>query len=250
MFSTLDTKVLVITGRDDGSESFSDIKVLDLLDPDKKCQNLAPFAEGKTGATGALVHGVPIVCGGYRSGRLRECHTISNNSVTPLKTQLDTARSFATSIAVNNSLWVLGGTSRNPTSEYVQINGTMSSKKVCSGQDDELCKMPEEFDGDSEGMTLLEVEANTYLLVGGSSTFIKRGNQSWTAGPVLNETRWYHTAGLITDQITRKKSVVIAGGLKGLNALSSVELLSLPIGNSEWTKGIGVFSLCFFTLFF
>ncbi len=260
-FSTLDTKVLVINGYAGYDKRLADTEVLDLINPDLKCQNLAPFAKGKWGATGALVNTSAVVCGGYDGDYSNECHTISKSNITFL-THLDTKRSGAASIAVNNTLWVLGGYYGGSLSstEYVGIpsedywkckNGTnititklCDGKKDCSeGEDEEHCMMPLPL----YGHTILEIEPNVYLLIGGGyssydgcseKTYIKRDYQNWTPGPNLTTPRMYHTAGLVTDQINQRKSVVVFGGLtNGYQLLNSVEMLSLPIEGNMWQPG-------------
>ena len=75
-------------------------------------------------------------------------------------------------------------------------------------------------------------------------TFIKKAYQNWTPGPNLTEARRSHTAGLITDQITLKKSVVYVGGVAFNEGLNSVEMLPLPLkDNSMWQPGNTEFSL-------
>ena len=277
LLSSLDTKVLAITGYDGGR--LADTEVLDLLNPDLKCQNLAPFAMGKSSATGALVKGSVVVCGGSYYGSLDQCHTVSKSNFTFL-TYMDTRRSNAASIAIKNTLWALGGSGGGSTStEYVGMN--MSSEpipsendwnckngkqitlsKVCDGQqdcdegeDEEHCMMPLPL----MGHTILEIEPYVYMLIGGESsgfsgkTFIKKAYQNWTPGPNLTEARHSHTAGLITDQITLKKSVVVFGGGTPFNTgnqiLNSVEMLSLPIeDNSMWQPGNTEFSLIVLTV--
>ena len=50
--------------------------------------------------------------------------------------------------------------------------------------------------------------------------------------------RKQHTSGLLTDQITQKKSVVVFGGMtREEQILNSVEMLSLPIEDNKWEKG-------------
>ena len=103
--SIQDTKVLVTTGSDKGGR-LADTEVLDLVNPNLKCQNLPPFPRGKYGATGALVNkDYAIVCGGRRNN---ECHTIDKIQIKSLP-PLTTERQFAASVAVNGSLWVFGG---------------------------------------------------------------------------------------------------------------------------------------------
>ena len=88
------------------------------------------------------------------------------------------------------------------------------------------------------GHTILNIEDNVFMLIGGQTsgydisnkTFIKNGTMKWTEGPPLNIARYYHTSGLITDQITQKKSVVVVGGrTTGNQVLTSIEILPLPM---------------------
>ena len=88
------------------------------------------------------------------------------------------------------------------------------------------------------GHTILNIEDDAFMLIGGltsvhdisNKAFIKNGTMKWTEGPPLNIARAFHTSGLITDQITQKKSVVVVGGLTtGRQVLTSIEILPLPL---------------------
>ena len=87
------------------------------------------------------------------------------------------------------------------------------------------------------GHTIVNIEDDVLMLIGGQNslhisnkTFIKNGTMKWTEGPPLNIARYYHTSGLITDQITQKKSVVVVGGqTDGNQVLTSIEILPLPL---------------------
>ena len=88
------------------------------------------------------------------------------------------------------------------------------------------------------GHTIVNIEDDVFMLIGGQNssehifkeTFIKIGTMEWTEGPPLNIARCFHTSGLITDQITQKKSVVVVGGeTTGDQVLTSIEILPLPL---------------------
>ena len=88
------------------------------------------------------------------------------------------------------------------------------------------------------GHTIVNIEEDVFMLIGGQinrtliseKTFIKNGTMEWTKGPPLNIARYWHTSGLITDQITQKKSVVVVGGeTTGDQVLTSIEILPLPL---------------------
>ena len=98
------------------------------------------------------------------------------------------------------------------------------------------------------GHTILQIEEDVFMLIGGKDssgntvpkTYILQDNQIWTEGPNLLEGRFWHTAGVIIDQITKKKSVIVVGGRNRNGHFNSVEMLSLPIeaNITIWQPGI------------
>ena len=89
------------------------------------------------------------------------------------------------------------------------------------------------------GHTIVNIEDDVFMLIGGQNSsehifketfLLKIGTMEWTEGPPLNIARHDHTSGLITDQITQKKSVVVVGGINsGGQVLTSIEILPLPM---------------------
>ena len=219
-----------------------------------KCQNLAPFPIGKWKATGALVnHESAVVCGGWNGkANLKECHILTKSNIIHLP-PMETIRSSAASIPINNTLWVLGGWngySYEKSTEFVEIpmsNASMppSTNDWNCEEDEEQCMMMPLALGSH---TILEIEANVYMLIGGitsskiatHNTYLKKGNQKWIRGPDLQEARYWHTSGILIDQITLKKSVVVVGGGNRNRTiyLKTVEFITLPIpgkgSDAEW----------------
>ena len=70
------------------------------------------------------------------------------------------------------------------------------------------------------------------MVIGGSTgsdylnqTFVYNQNHAfWSWGPVLNQARFNHAVGIVTDEATQEKFVFVAGG-KNLNILNSTEIL-------------------------
>ena len=179
-----------------------DIEVLDLKNPHMKCQNLAPFPDGLMGATGAFVNNsIALVCGGAKGTvfenwddvfdhATNKCYSIIKNSTTTFNQSLVTKRYQPTSIAVNNTLWILGGKKSSGSgllnsTEYLDSGIDMSLLIALRGS----------------AMVELETANYPYILIGGQTyggwsnkTFVFLQNQSWTPGPTLNVARADHTA--------------------------------------------------------
>ena len=164
---------------------------------------------------------------------------------------MEIKRIDAASIPINNTLWVLGGWNSNSheiSTEFVEI--PMSNASMPPSPNDWNCEEDEEqcmmMPLALRSHTILEIEANVYMLIGGrvssnkatQNTYLKKGNQKWTRGPDLQEARCYHASGILTDQITLKKSVVVVGGINRTHDLKTVEFLTLPIPvkgtDAEW----------------
>ena len=47
----------------------------------------------------------------------------------------------------------------------------------------------------------------------------------WSNGPALNQARQSHAVGIVTDEATQEKLVIVTGGWDGSNALKSTEVL-------------------------
>ena len=98
----------------------------------RSCSNLQNYPIAIYAATGAIVSGHPIICGGRSEGSIThsECyhHSKATNSWTFL-TNMSTKRAFSASVPVNGKLLVLGGWDGDndlATSEYVSPDGDAS----------------------------------------------------------------------------------------------------------------------------
>ena len=89
------------------------------------------------GASGGVVGGVPMICGGYgkasgesRSWSHKECYAYDKSSQAwKLRANLKRKRRLHSSVVMNGALWVLGGFNDNngnlDTTEYIHANGTV-----------------------------------------------------------------------------------------------------------------------------
>ena len=121
--------ILVVGGRDDRRNYQNDSQLSSLT---RSCSNLQNYPSTFTFATGAIVSGHPIICGGKSTGTSRhsECyhHSKVSNSWNFL-TNMTTKRSYSASVPVNDMLLVMGGYNGSSvinTTEYISPDGDAS----------------------------------------------------------------------------------------------------------------------------
>ena len=111
-------------------EDYNDTQIVDLSSQTRSCKNLAEYPIENHGATGAVVSGQPIVCGG-QSGpatTLSQCYRYNKatNSWSFL-TNMTTTRRYSTSVPVNGKLLIMGGQDEDCnklfSTEYISPNG-------------------------------------------------------------------------------------------------------------------------------
>jgi len=110
----------------------SDAQIVNLSNDTSTCNNFPDYPLAMRGATGAIVSGHPIICGGRSKESIHsECyhHSKATNSWTFLS-NMSTKRSNSASVPVNGKLMVLGGLDEDynglGTSEYVSPDGDAS----------------------------------------------------------------------------------------------------------------------------
>jgi len=127
---------MIVGGRDRRNNPYSDAQIVNLSNETSTCNNFPDYPIAIRSATGAIVDGHPIICGGVSGANIlepiahSECyhHSKATNSWTFL-TNMSTKRVFSASVPVNGKLLVLGGwdgDNRLATSEYVSPDGDAS----------------------------------------------------------------------------------------------------------------------------
>ena len=253
---------MVITGLDSTSNDGSRLnsEVLELSNKGLFCQNMAPYAKKTEAATGALVNGKLLICGGKDSHvYYDECYKITKSS-TSFVTKMKTKKAYLSSVVVDHFiLWLVGGKSCDTCSalsstEYVRISqgstlgpylpystyGHTITAVSCNdhGVMDEICDQ-------TTGFCLCKPTYGspypTYILIGGyggenKTFYYSQNNKNWTTGPQLNEKRFQHATGLGIDSATSKQYIAITGGLNNNETLDSVEILHS--GETNWEIGM------------
>ena len=231
---TVPTKVLVLTGYDSNGydDSRSNSEVLDLIKkPYRECQNMAIPPEKAKGATGGLVEGRLLICGGKDSELFHdECYRVTKISTSLIKIMKE-KRAYATSVVVNHiKLWILGGRSCN--NDNCLLNST---EYFHVGQ---YNYYGPNLPNSTYGHTITAWNSTSYIIIGGhgglKKTFLHSENnhEIWITGPELNQGRSQHAAGLGIDTATSETYIAVTGGM---GYLDSVEILYS--GDTEWNTG-------------
>jgi len=120
--------IMIVGGEDSDYDLYSDAQIVNLTNETSTCNNFPDYPLAIRVATGAIVAGHPIICGGISGSYHSECYHYSKdtNSWT-LLTNMSTKRAYSASVPVNGKLLVLGGLAdgftRLATSEYVSPDG-------------------------------------------------------------------------------------------------------------------------------
>ena len=201
-----------------------------------------PIDVGK-GATGGLIGDTVIICGGYDGVwnidtggySVSKCYSLTSEKAT-LVTHMSAGRFGAASIVFNdNTLWVTGGNNGNvpnpqylASTEYVTMTGTMIGPDLPMA----LYKH-----------AMVAINSTFSMVIGGSysngysaSTFFyDRIEEEWINGPSLMQERYFHAAGLVTDEVTDEHFVAVTGGHDWYvgNTFDSTEILQ----DGEWVQG-------------
>ena len=200
-----------------------------------KCNNWPDFPISVFGATGGLIGDTVIICGGnegtqvFDSGLyVDECYSLTSEKAT-LVTHMSVGREDAASIVLNdNTLWVTGGYGGYldlASTEYVTVTGTML------GPDLPMALWSH---------AMVAINSTCSMVIGGyssngdsASTFYYDHNEGeWINGPSLIQARYYHAAGVVTDEVTDEHFVAVTGGYNS-DYLNSTEILQ----DGEWVEG-------------
>ena len=69
---------MIVGGYD--SDDYSDAQIVDLSNQTRSCNNFQDYPIAMEGATGAIVLGQPIVCGGWSGSAHSECYKYSKGT--------------------------------------------------------------------------------------------------------------------------------------------------------------------------
>ena len=198
-----------------------------------KCNDWAEIPKDIDSATGGVIQDVVVICGGGNYGEsFDECYSLNGKTAT-LITHMSAKRIYAASLVIDKKkLWITGGfnsdTYRLASSEYVTLQGSEPGPNL-----------PIPIDSHA----LVAIDTTLSLLIGGrnienapiqTTHYFDHQAHNWIQGPDLMQAREDHAAGVVTDEVTTEKLVIVTGGYNGNGILlDSTEILF----NNQWNHG-------------
>jgi len=205
--------IVLITGGDTGSNLPNQMEIINPDNSTTKCQNDYNYPISVSGASGAVVDGTIVVCGGGNPVT-RQCHSFGHDKKWKNITDMTTARAWAASVPFNHdALWVGGG--YDGSTELVYLDGRRSSTK----------QLPEV----RSGSCAAEYNGNIFFTGGENgnhetqdNTWIINTNDDFklTDGPNMLKTRASHSCGIFHSHAHSGRAVIVTAG-------------------SYWTSGTG-----------
>ena len=141
-------------------------------------------------------------------------------------------RSSAASLNIDaNTIWISGGFDGYndlSSSEFITVEGSMEGPEL---------PMP------LRAHKMVAINNELTMIIGGRSYgsffaetyYYNHSDEQWIDGPNMNQARYVHAAGIITDEATEERLVVVTGGfdVNGIDTLKSTELLL----DDNWSLG-------------
>ena len=198
-----------------------------------KCNDWAEFPKDVVAATGGVIQDVVVICGGGIPGEsFDECYSLNGKTAT-LITYMSVKRKYAASLVIDKrKLWITGGLNTDTdsylvSSEFITLEGSKAGPEL-----------PIPIDSHA----LVAIDNTLSLLIGGRTTggvttqtthYFDHQGHNWIQGPDLMQGRRDHAAGIVTDEVTTEKLVIVTGGEYNGIYLDSTEMLI----NQQWNQG-------------
>ena len=239
------SKILVITGIPSNAGRI--LEIVDIKDSNYHCTKVASFPVQLQGATGGLINGTPLVCGGDdRTNNKRptsDCFVLDNSGTGwSKKGGLLEPRRYAggNSVVINGKL-ILSGGYGGP------VAGGLTSIEMVS-PDASAVKLSVELPKRLQLHCQVQWNDTTVMIIGGydssysaATYFVDVTSEMIdTNGPTLNTARYLHSCGelLISTDTGTDAYIVVTGGSNHNSVLKSTEILKKTNNNDqEWITG-------------
>jgi len=224
-----DMSIVLITGSGSGNNQ---MEIINHDNSTTKCQNDYTYPISVLGASGAVVDGTIVVCGGGRS-ITRQCYSFGHEKEWKNITDMTTARAFAASVQLNNALWVGGGyDERNylKSTEVVYLDERRSSTKP---------QLPEV----RWGSCAAEYNGNIFFTGGYAGNYAHDNN--WiintnddfklTNGPNMLNTRVGHSCGIFHSNAHSGRAVIVTAGSGNIGTgFKNCEFWDFTVQGTTW----------------
>ena len=197
------------------------------------CKDWAELPRDVDSAAGGVIENTVIICGGGDGSKtFDECYSL-NGKVATLVTHMSVKREHAASLVIDKTkLWITGGLNTEifaylASTEFITLEGSEPGPE-----------MPNWLDLHA----LVAIDDTLSMLIGGRTNgnwktnkthYFDHEGHNWIQGPNLIHARRSHAAGVVTDEITTEKLVIVTGGIYNGIRLDSTEMLF----NNEWNQG-------------
>jgi len=232
--SKLDQKYVLITGNGlfDDHDRADQMEVMNKDGTAKICNANYKYPVNVLDATGALVSGKMVVCGGGYPVT-STCYVFGGDNTWKLLADMAAPRVSSRSLAFpNGAIWVTGGSDNSfnthKTTEMIYLDGTVKPGP----------ELPEPL----EGHCLVQYEGTIFLLNGrnvwqnnNELDINNLDNIEWTAGPSMNKERDNLGCGIVQSNYHGGRPLLVAAGGSGdSSSKKTSEYLDFTIEGSQW----------------
>ena len=233
------SKILVITGIPSNAGRI--LEIVDIKDSNYHCTKVASFPVQLRSATGGLINGTPLLCGGNDHTNKKyptsDCFVLDNSGTGwskkggLLEPRKDAGQN---SVVINGKLILSGGDGGSAV-------GRLTSIEMVS-PDASAVKLSVNLPKGLQGHCQVQWDDTTVMIIGGNdgsysaATYFVDVDSEMIDGPTLNTARYLHSCGelLITTDTGTDAYIVVTGGVN----LKSTEILKKTNNNDqEWITG-------------
>ena len=223
-------------------------EVIDMENSNVKCKDLDDFPMEVFDAVGANLASTKIICGGGMASTFDKCFVYKEGGWQYFATMIE-GRQNAAGIVNNNTFHIFGGCNRTSGSYIGLQSSEIVNEDGSSYEGPQLPKAMYLHAIASVNSTVSIISGGrtstcttTYLCIDRYSDqtwYFNHATQEFQPGPNLLEARRYHSSGTITDQETKEKLVVVAGGKSksGVSVWSYYTDSTEILLNGNWVIG-------------
>ena len=228
----------MVTGLSTSLDSFySDLSEVVDINSSTSCLQLPTYPFKMWGASGGVINGSPMVCGGYKHSGFPKvessCYSHDKElNIWKQHATMNQARYLHASVVIDNSLWVTGGVYQAgngldtfKSTEFVHGNGTVT--------------MGPDLPTPRYGHCIVTLQDGKVMIIGGYPTYqdvlvFDQSNNGFTSGPSLLEKRLSFACTLFYSPLHGNRPIVLAAGHSGS---VTAEIYDYTITN-EWQKSM------------